>query len=162
MHQLMFKRLLPVVLLLASLVTPGVYARDLTIPPGTARTAARDGDERKSRVEFEYFARTELFFGTAKQDGTVVSDEDFRLFLGDTVTRLFPDGLTLLNGLGQFKDASGNIIQEKSFVLILLYPSQARKESSKKIEEIRREYKGRFNQQSVLRVDDPLPVLVSF
>jgi hypothetical protein len=37
------------------------------------------------------------------------------------VTKRFPDGLTLLNGLDQFRDGSA-IIQEKSKVLILLYP----------------------------------------
>jgi len=46
--------------------------------------------------------------------------------------------------------------------LILLYPVSARNEKSVKIEEIREEYKKRFLQQSVLRVDDSLPVWVSF
>lgn len=47
-------------------------------------------------------------------------------------------------------------------VLILLYPLGAWKESNEKIEQIRKAYKERFKQQSVLRVDDPRPVLVSF
>ena len=46
--------------------------------------------------------------------------------------------------------------------MILLYTVSARNEKSVKIEEIREEYKKRFLQQSVLRVDDPLPVWVSF
>jgi Protein of unknown function (DUF3574) len=46
--------------------------------------------------------------------------------------------------------------------LIVLYPLEAQKEKSIRIEEIRDLYKQSFQQQSVLRVDDPLPVRVSF
>ena len=73
-----------------------------------------------------------------------------------------PDGLTVLTGVGQFRDASGAIVQERSKVLILLYPSKKRKESDRKIEMIRDAYKRDFSQGSVLRVDDRRPVLVSF
>jgi hypothetical protein len=47
-------------------------------------------------------------------------------------------------------------------VLILLYPRETLRDSSAKIEEIRRLYKTKFEQQSVLRVDDPRAVRVSF
>ena len=109
-----------------------------------------------------YFARTELFFGTAKADGTVVTDVEFNLFIDDTVTPRFPDGLTLLKADGQFRDASGTIVKEASFVLILLYPLEGFVESSQKINVIRESYKEQFLQESVLRVDDPIAVRVSF
>ena len=108
------------------------------------------------------FARTELFFGTAKADGTVVTDLEFNLFIDDTVTPRFPDGLTLLKADGQFQDASGTIVKEASFVLILLYPVEDFLVSSRKINVIREIYKEAFQQQSVLRVDDPVAVRVSF
>jgi hypothetical protein len=41
----------------------------------------------------------------------------------------FPDGLTLVTGLGQFRGADGVLIEERSMVLILLYPDDARRES---------------------------------
>jgi len=44
------------------------------------------------------------------------------------------------------------IQQERSFVLILLYPLSSQ-DSNRKIEEIRALYKARFNQESVLRAD---------
>ena len=47
-------------------------------------------------------------------------------------------------------------------MLILLYPVEDFKASSRKINAIRQEYKNRFQQESVLRVDDPLAVRVSF
>lgn len=107
------------------------------------------------------FARTELFFGTAKPDG-VVTDEEFLVFLDSEVTPLFPDDLTLLKGEGQFRDENGVIIKEHRFVLILLYPVASFSESSRKIDAIRRLYKSQFQQESVLRVDAPFAVRVSF
>jgi Protein of unknown function (DUF3574) len=108
------------------------------------------------------FARTELFFGTAKADGTVVSDREFNRFVDAIVTPRFPDGLTLLEADGQFRNAEGDVIKEKSFVLILLYPVEDFRDASRRIDVIRERYKARFQQESVLRVDDPFAVKVSF
>ena len=107
------------------------------------------------------FARTELFFGTAKPDG-VVTEGEFRAFIDHEVTPRFPDGLTVLDAEGQFRGANGVIVKEHSFVLILLYPVDDFKRSSRKINAIRELYKQQFDQESVLRVDDPLAVRVSF
>jgi hypothetical protein len=107
------------------------------------------------------FARTELYFGTAKPDG-VVTETEFLAFLDAQVTPRFPDGLTLLKGDGQFRGESGEIIKEESFVLILLYDLESFRESSRKINTIRRLYREQFDQESVLRVDDPFAVRVSF
>jgi hypothetical protein len=111
--------------------------------------------ENGSATQFigEQFARTELFFGSAKSDGSEVTTEEFQQFLDDEITPRFPDGLTLLMGLGQFRGSSGVIIQERSMLLILLYPAETRQDSSVKIEEIREAYKKLFQQESVLRAD---------
>ena len=107
------------------------------------------------------FVRSELFFGTAKVDG-VVSDQEFLEFLDRIITPRFPDGLTLLEADGQFRGEDGFIIKEKSFVLILLYPLEDFARSSRRIEAIRERYKDEFQQESVLRVDDPFAARVSF
>ena len=77
------------------------------------------------------FARTELYFGTAKSDGTVVTEEEFRAFIDEVITPRFPDGLTVLKGDGQFRLDDGTVIKEQSFVVILLYSSETQKESSR-------------------------------
>ena len=41
------------------------------------------------------------------------------------VTPDFPDGLTVQNGRGQWRDAHGRIEKERSYELILLYPVTA-------------------------------------
>jgi len=108
------------------------------------------------------FVRTELFFGTAKPDGVPVTDEQFMAFLDAQVTPRFPDGLTLLKADSQFRGEDGDIVKERSFLLILLYPVEDFRVSDRKIEAIRRLYKDTFQQESTLRVDDPLAVRVSF
>src|SRR5262245_15689075 len=118
------------------------------------RAASLQTTEQRPIVKFkgDRFARTELFFGSARPGGEV-SQEEFKEFLDQCVTPRFPDGLTLLAGLGQFRGADGVAIEERSMLVILLYPENARKESSRRIEEIREAYKQIFQQESVLRAD---------
>src|SRR6266508_151525 len=52
------------------------------------------------------FTRTELYFGRNRPGGEV-SEEEFQHFVDVEVTKRFPDGLTLLGGLGQFREESG-------------------------------------------------------
>jgi hypothetical protein len=148
---------------LAMLLSTSVEARqqiDTRIPTQDSSVVQRRIPEpaRRSGVPF---ARTELFFGTAKPDG-VVSQEEFQQFVDAEVTPRFPDGLTLVKADGQFRGEDNNIIKEKSFVLILLYPFDSYSKSSQRIQRIRDLYKELFKQQSVLRVDDPYTVWVSF
>ncbi len=118
--------------------------------------------EKKATVRFDAFIRTELFFGRNRANGPEITEEEFADFLAQAVTPAFPDGLTVLDGIGQFRDSSGSIVREKAKVLILLYPVNTRRASSRSIERIREAYKKRFEQQSVLRADDLLPVQLSF
>jgi Protein of unknown function (DUF3574) len=98
--------------------------------------------------------RTELFFGRNSPSGEI-SEQDFQGFLDAVVTPLFPDGLTVIDGKGQFRASANSAIEkEAAKVLVLLYRFD--KQESDKIEEIRSRYKSRFAQQSVLRVDEPV------
>ena len=96
--------------------------------------------------------RTELFFGLRKPNGTEVNNAEFQQFLDREVTPRFPDGFTVISGQGQFKDTRGVILQERSKLLILLYPIAAT--SNQQIEQIRKAYVTAFQQQSVLRADN--------
>jgi Protein of unknown function (DUF3574) len=109
----------------------------------------------------QLYARVELFFGTSRPGGSPVSDEEFSAFMDAEVTPRFPDGLTLMSGLGQFLRSDGTLTKEGSKLLILLYPKLAAGDSSTKIEEIRHLYEQKFDQESVLRVDGPDPSCTS-
>ena len=148
-------------LLAASLLSPAAYAQTQGAVLPTVQTPTRSNPDQQPIV-FEPFIRTELFFGRNITGGGEVSRKDFDKFLSEFITPRFPDGLTVVNARGQFLNSNGEIERERSIVLILLYPVTARREKNARIEEIREEYKHRFRQQSVLRVDDPAPVGVSF
>ena len=98
----------------------------------------------------ERFVRYELFMGRSGPDGEVVSDEEWEAFLADTVTPRFPDGLTGLDGRGQWRDSAGLVQRERSKLLVILAPPGDG--PAVPIGEISDGYKRRFGQESVLRV----------
>jgi hypothetical protein len=108
------------------------------------------------------FLRTELYFGTDIPGGGKILAEDWDKFLEAEVTPRFPDGFTVLESYGQYKDSSGKIVRESSKVLVLLYSKKQRDAVNTKIEEIRTAYKKQFNQESVLRLDFLKSVNVKF
>jgi len=162
MRRLMFQSLGAIAVAVSLVVATPAEVMAQADAAGQARAVVRRPIARGALNQTLLFARTELFFGTAKPGGSAVTDEEFATFLDQQITPLFPDGLTLLKGDGQFRGESGEITKEESFLLILLYPLQGFKESSARIESIRQLYKLEFQQESVLRVDDPLAVRVSF
>jgi Protein of unknown function (DUF3574) len=116
--------------------------------PGRAAAAESAFDEsRRCRgpADARVFART--------RPGGIITEDDFKSFVDARVTPRFPDGLTLLSGTGQFRDAGGATLVEGAKLLILLYPRRDA-EANGKIEAIRADYKEQFQQQSVLRADD--------
>jgi hypothetical protein len=161
MRRLIFQSLSTIAVTVSLLIATPAYVTAQADAPEQFRTVVRRPIPRGAPNQTLLFARTELFFGTAKPDG-VVTDAEFRAFLDDQITPRFPDGLTVLKGDGQFRGESGEIVKEDSFLLILLYPLEGFRESSGKIDAIRRLYRTQFQQESVLRVDDPIAVRVSF
>ncbi|CAN5699266.1 DUF3574 domain-containing protein [soil metagenome] len=142
------RALLLLVLFMLTLSTP-TQAKTLDSPlqhEGHTQSSAQQ------KFAGEVWRRTELYFGTNKPDGSHVTDAAFKAFVDLQVTSRFPDGLTLLNGYGQFRNSAGAIVQEKSFVLILLYPLNVT-DASSEVEAIRQAYKDTFQQESVLRID---------
>lgn len=110
----------------------------------------------------EPWIRAELYFGTTSPDGSPYPEQAWLDFLADEVTPRFPAGLTVLTGLGQWQgDDQDEVLQERSQLLIILFPADTAADSSALLEEIRDAYEDRFQQQSVLRAD-AAPVCTSF
>jgi hypothetical protein len=137
-------------LLLASLWFATVYAAKL--PTAQLTNAQPTVSPTSQPYVGDLWRRSELYFGSQKPDGDAVTEAQFEQFVDDVITPRFPDGLTLLKGYGQFRNSANVIVEEQSFVLILLYPLDD-KEANREIEEIRETYKKSFDQESVLRVD---------
>lgn len=153
MTTFLIRNIFLVAFLSLSLWTPPAYSGGQHTDLSSERTLVEKDRNRAKDFIGECFDRTELFFGSAKPDGSVVSETEFQQFLNQEITPRFPDGLTLLGSLGQFRDSSGVILRERSMLLILLYPGITRRASSEKIEQIREAYQFAFQQQSVLRAD---------
>jgi hypothetical protein len=100
------------------------------------------------------FVKTELYFGLNIPAGGQVSALDFQQFIDTAVSPRFPQGLTLLAADGQWQDTSSQKIdKEPSKILLLLYPRTQRRQAHQKIDQIRRSYQKKFDQQAVMRVD---------
>lgn len=99
----------------------------------------------------ERMQRIELLFGMGRKGGGEVGEEDWRAFLEAEVTPRFPDGLTVLTGYGQWRNAAGTIAKETSRVLLIWVRPAAADTGS--IEAIRSAWKAQFQQDSVMRVD---------
>jgi Protein of unknown function (DUF3574). len=91
-----------------------------------------------------------LYFGTARPDGSVVSDAEWKSFLADEVTARFPDGLTTWDADGQYRDSRGVIEHERTHLVQIVHHVNAADEG--KIAAIISVYRKRFQQESVLLV----------
>lgn len=97
-----------------------------------------------------------LYFGRAIPGGGTVSQADWDAFLADVVTPRFPAGLTVWRADGQWRDESGVVVREESFVLELVHPAGPRFDAA--VREIAAEYKRRFRQEAVMRVQSRVEV----
>ncbi|MGW3954820.1 DUF3574 domain-containing protein [Streptomyces sp. NPDC004752] len=101
------------------------------------------------------YVETTLYFGTERPGGgRPVTEAEFQRFLDTRVTPRFPDGLTVDEGRGQYRDRYGVIEKERSYQVIVLYPTRTGSAADAQLETIRRLYEETFQQESVGRVDE--------
>src|SRR5262245_52854504 len=82
----------------------------------------------------DFFYKTELYMGLSIPGGGTVSYAAWEDFLAEFVTPRFPDGFTVLDGRGQYREASGTIAKEPSHVLVFLYKRPERQVARARIE----------------------------
>ena len=96
----------------------------------------------------------ELFFGRNIGERLGVSEEDWQRFLDAEVSPRFPDGLTVLDAKGQWRDtATGRTVPEPAKLLLVVFFDEG--EGLAQTTAIAEAYKRRFNQQAVLTVLRP-------
>lgn len=96
----------------------------------------------------EAMLTAELLFGRKIGERLGVSETAFRRFVDEEVTQRFPDGLTVLDASGQYRDtASGALIREPSKLLLIVLKDE--QEGRARLAAIAQAYKTRFHQQSV-------------
>jgi hypothetical protein len=94
----------------------------------------------------------EAYFGRNVKTRAPVTEAEWARFVADTVTPAFPDGLTVLDGAGQWRNAAGQISREDSKVLLLVLPGQDQAAASARLAPVTATWKARFAQESVLTV----------
>jgi hypothetical protein len=91
----------------------------------------------------------DLVFGRNIGDRLGVSDAAFADFLAREITPRFPDGLTVVDARGQWRDSErSRIVREPSKLVLLTFPDDATQRE--RLTAIADAYKKRFRQQSVL------------
>lgn len=91
----------------------------------------------------------DLYFGLSTSQGPVTPVQ-WDAFLSKEVTPRFPDGLTVFDAKGQWKNAQGTIGKEPTKVLILVHPDNPVEDQV--IQALIDIYKKEFHQESVMKV----------
>jgi hypothetical protein len=90
----------------------------------------------------------QLLFGRNVEDRARVSEADFNGFVVREVSPRFPEGFTVIDAAGQWRDARrGTIVHEASKIIEIVLP--AGEDNRPKIDAIVEAYKLQFQQQSV-------------
>ncbi len=95
----------------------------------------------------------DLYFGRGIDGGAEVSEADWARFVADEVTPRFPDGLSVFDVAGQYRDPTGEFVREKTKLLVVVVfdaPAHVLK-----VQSIANAYNSRFGQHSVFRVERP-------
>jgi hypothetical protein len=101
----------------------------------------------------------DLLFGRKIGNRVAVTEGQWARFVDSEITPRFPDGLTVFNAYGQWRDTERNrIVREPSKVVTIVLPGKP--EDGDRLTEIIEAYKKRFKQQSVGMV--LRPACVSF
>jgi hypothetical protein len=110
-----------------------------TAPP---QPSCPDGQQRLRTAQ--------LFFGRNVGAKPGVTDASFRKFVDEELTPRFPDGLTIMDGGGQWRGPENKLIRESAKIVLIVLPKAG--DASDRIEAARDAYKARFNQDSVLLI----------
>ena len=109
-----------------------------------ATSAAAQGVE--CRLTQKPMVVADLLFGRNIGGRLGVTESRWAQFLAKEITPRFPDGLTVVDASGQWRDADKNrIVRERSKLVTIIMPADAQD----KLDAIVAAYKHRFRQQSV-------------
>jgi hypothetical protein len=144
-------------LLAASLAFLSPVAPRATADAPAPATATLQGDA--ARPEAAHWIRNELYFGVgtfdAPDDGMI--EIRWRAFLDREVTPRFPDGLTVLDAYGQWRDHPKDAPSRlRSKVLVILCEDTPANRAS--IDAIRAAYKAATHDKSVLLATERVDV----
>ena len=92
----------------------------------------------------------QLYFGTGRPHGPDVTPQEWASFVSEEIAPRFPQGFSLLEAQGQWRNADGSVAHEQTHLLQLVHADDAA--STQVVGQIAERYKARFQQEAVLRV----------
>jgi len=98
--------------------------------------------------------KSELYFGARIADGSLISTQAWAEFLEQVITPAFPDGLTVVQALGQMRGSNGVIRQQPTWVVVILRPRGSVEDQ--RILSVVNNFRSRFKGAELMRVDIPV------
>lgn len=92
----------------------------------------------------------QLYFGTGRPHGPDVTPQEWSRFVSEEIAPRFPQGFSLIDTQGQWRNADGSVAHEQTHLLQLVHPDD--EASGQAVHQIAEHYKTRFEQEAVLRV----------
>lgn len=115
----------------------------------TALSGCAAGPQRLACPTGQSEVRTaQIFLGPAK-----VSDADLRRFVDTEVASRFHDGVTVVDGGGQWKGDANRMIREASKVLLIVLPNRG--DPHRRVEAVRTAWRSKSGQDSVVVLPPP-------
>ena len=96
--------------------------------------------------------RTAQLFFTTKTPAKP-SEVELRRFVDQEVTPRFPDGVTVVDGGGQWKGAENQMMRDAAKVVMIVLP--ARGDPTAEVEAVRTAYRARFKQEPLVVLPPP-------
>jgi hypothetical protein len=93
----------------------------------------------------------QLFLGA--KNAAVLNDRDLRRFVDQEVTPRFPDGVTVVDGGGQWKGSENKMIREAAKVVLVVLPAGG--DTHGRVEAVRVAYRSKFKQEPVVILPPP-------
>lgn len=93
----------------------------------------------------------QLFLGAGAP--VAPGDRDLRRFVDQEITPRFPDGVTVVDGGGQWKGSANRMIRQASKVVLVVLPAGG--DSQGKVEAVRTAYRSKFRQDPPVVLPPP-------
>ena len=94
-----------------------------------------------------------VYCGLSRPDGSGISESDLRAFIDNTVAKIFPDGFTVMQAQGGWRDvATGHTIREPSAIIELAHGEA----DQQHVLDVARAYKAQFSQDAVMVASTPV------
>ena len=97
-------------------------------------------------------AVSRLYLGLETPAGEV-TDTQWQTFVTNRVTPRFPEGFTVIDGHGQWRDGNGQVVRESTRILEFVHDGTP--EPGARVQSVASDYKRTFSQHSVLVTQAP-------